>query len=570
MMLKEIQVSNFKAFAGPETVPIKPITLIFGPNSSGKSSLLQCLLMLKQTLDDRENALTPLLFRGDLVDLGSYRELIYRHEIDRSLSIKITLPMPKSLDSPFQYPWIVGAWGQEGLSELEETLTGFQTVAIKIKFAHESERPGVRVSQIDLFVGDDPLPVISYERDSSSSGDSSAANRLIVRNLNLKHPYWSGYWKTFDQADDSYIRSVLNDHFEDPTAKALAAFESMTSEQQTEFLNELEALRKSTAEAKDPIARPFSQGDSEARRGKKDRILALQGLELALEAYKIWYQNDELGLCRFLPERLNGSEMDDIITSAKDEEAFSRSLSVLTLTAGLLVRRALEQVLYIGPLRSYPERYFMFSGVSTDFVGKSGKFVPDILVGNNELLARVNEELERFNVGYELKLSSLSDPSSDIHDLFALRLYERGTGLHVSSTDVGFGFSQVLPVIVQCLISKQNMILMEQPELHLHPRLQTELGDLFIRSALGEAKNTLVIETHSEHLILRLLRRVRETAEGTLHEGQVPITPDDLAVIYAKPEEGGTKLVHLRVNEDGDFVDQWPDGFFPERARELL
>lgn len=126
------------------------------------------------------------------------------------------------------------------------------------------------------------------------------------------------------------------------------------------------------------------------------------------------------------------------------------------------------------------------------------------------------------------------------------------------------------PIIVQSLLSKQNMILIEQPELHLHPRLQAELGDLFIDSALGESKNTLIIETHSEHLILRLLRRIRETAEGNLDEGQIPIAPDDLAVVYAKPTENGTKLVHLRVTEDGDFADPWPDGFFAERARELF
>jgi predicted ATPase len=203
-------------------------------------------------------------------------------------------------------------------------------------------------------------------------------------------------------------------------------------------------------------------------------------------------------------------------------------------------------------------------------VGKSGRYVSDILVADNSLLNRVNKQLERFSLDYELKLSSLFDQATAVQDVFALRLYEKSTGVHVGTTDVGFGFSQVLPVIVQCLLSKQNMILIEQPELHLHPRLQAEIGDLFIEAALGDSKNTLIIETHSEHLILRLLRRIRETAEGNLEEGQISITPDDLAVVYAKPTKDGTKLVHLRVTKDGDFVDPWPDGFFAERATELL
>ncbi|MGH9425864.1 MAG: AAA family ATPase, partial [Terriglobia bacterium] len=74
-MLREYQLTNFKAFAGPETIPIRPITLIYGPNSSGKSSILQSLLLLKQTLEEA-NIATPLLPKGKLVDLGDYREFI--------------------------------------------------------------------------------------------------------------------------------------------------------------------------------------------------------------------------------------------------------------------------------------------------------------------------------------------------------------------------------------------------------------------------------------------------------------------------------------------------------------
>ena len=96
------------------------------------------------------------------------------------------------------------------------------------------------------------------------------------------------------------------------------------------------------------------------------------------------------------------------------------------------------------------------------------------------------------------------------------------------------------------------------------------MGDVFIESALGKNKNTFLIETHSEHLILRLLRRIRETTESELAEGDNPLRPEDVAVIYAKPTEKGTELIELRITEDGDFADKWPDGFFAERAKELF
>src|SRR5437870_9831190 len=89
-MLREYQLTNFKAFAGPETIPIRPLTLIFGPNSSGKSSILQSLLLLKQTLEEA-NSSTLLLPKGTLVDLGNYREFVHRHEVDNKVSFKVML-----------------------------------------------------------------------------------------------------------------------------------------------------------------------------------------------------------------------------------------------------------------------------------------------------------------------------------------------------------------------------------------------------------------------------------------------------------------------------------------------
>jgi predicted ATPase len=115
-----------------------------------------------------------------------------------------------------------------------------------------------------------------------------------------------------------------------------------------------------------------------------------------------------------------------------------------------------------------------------------------------------------------------------------------------------------------------QLIAIEQPELHLHPALQAELGDVFIESALGENKNTFLIETHSEHVILRLLRRIRETAEGELPPGATPLRPEDVAVLYVKPGSEGSEVIELPVNIEGDFDKPWPDGFFPERSKELF
>jgi hypothetical protein len=134
--------------------------------------------------------------------------------------------------------------------------------------------------------------------------------------------------------------------------------------------------------------------------------------------------------------------------------------------------------------------------------------------------------------------------------------------------EVGSGLGYILPVLCETW-GKKHLVLIQQPELHLHPALQSELGDVFIEAS--EESRTLVVETHSEHLLLRLLRRIRQTANGQLNTPELMLRPDDVCVLYFDPEMNGTtKVRQLRISNDGDFLDLWPKGFFAERWNELF
>ena len=150
-----------------------------------------------------------------------------------------------------------------------------------------------------------------------------------------------------------------------------------------------------------------------------------------------------------------------------------------------------------------------------------------------------------------------------------LEIMDLRTNALVSPRDIGMGVSQVLPVLVMAYASRQGIIAVEQPELHLHPGLQSEIGDVFIESASGDRKNTFLLETHSEHLVLRILRRIRETTEKKLPEGKTPVRPEDVAVLYVQPGANGAEVIELPVTPDGDFGRPWPGGFFAERFQEL-
>jgi predicted ATPase len=103
--------------------------------------------------------------------------------------------------------------------------------------------------------------------------------------------------------------------------------------------------------------------------------------------------------------------------------------------------------------------------------------------------------------------------------------------------------------------------MIEQPELHLHPRIQGDLADLFIETALkGPQQNTYILETHSEHIIRRLMRRVRE---GVISES-------DVSILYVDRSDDGSIISHLRLDSEGDFLDEWPNGFFEEGFNDTL
>jgi predicted ATPase len=181
-------------------------------------------------------------------------------------------------------------------------------------------------------------------------------------------------------------------------------------------------------------------------------------------------------------------------------------------------------------------------------------------------------------LSYLIRSGRVFDEVDDLAaELEALPLHEQlvlrddRSGIDVVPQDVGVGVSQVIPVVVAALAEGSQLVMIEQPELHIHPAMQVALGDLFIeRATSGGSRKTFIIETHSEHLILRLLRRIRETTAGELPPDALPLRPEDVSVIWVEGGQDGTTMKQLEIDETGEFVDRWPRGFFEERAEELF
>jgi len=259
----------------------------------------------------------------------------------------------------------------------------------------------------------------------------------------------------------------------------------------------------------------------------------------------------------------------------------------------------------LGPLRSYPARFSIFAGAQDAPWSSSGAHAWSLVRDDERVRSAVNQWLrrDRLDTAYELAVrrliplevaqeevdAVLNDMSDAVeepevlaqeirerlqgHSTGALRelvLLDQRSKTAVSHRDVGLGISQVLPVLVSAYGSDSRIVCIEQPELHLHPKLQADLSDVFIECALGGKQNTFILETHSEHLMLRILRRIRETSDGDLAPGLSPVRPSDVAVIYAEPSSEGTRLIEIPVQADGEFARKWPKGFFAERSEELF
>ncbi|AKB54214.1 hypothetical protein A9239_03385 [Methanosarcina sp. A14] len=220
----------------------------------------------------------------------------------------------------------------------------------------------------------------------------------------------------------------------------------------------------------------------------------------------------------------------------RDLDAFFRSMS------------------HIGPSRTEPKRLYTQSGAAPHEVGKYGQWAVDEILLSKEMRFLVKKWFKEFNISSEFKLEELRKGSRR----YEILLKDYHTGTWVTIADVGFGVSQLLPIIVECFNPDSSTLLIEQPEIHLHPKGQASMGDLLVDS-VNNLKKSIIVETHSDLIISRVCTHV---VKGD-------ISPDDVAIYYFDPSTDGTKILRIDINEDGQMVN-FPEGFFEERFNEVV
>lgn len=216
-----------------------------------------------------------------------------------------------------------------------------------------------------------------------------------------------------------------------------------------------------------------------------------------------------------------------------------------------------ENLTYLGPLRSSPKRFYS-SDISNYQKGQGKKNLGlELFNTSPEVKENINTLLKDFSIPYKINTKDIGD--SNTGNLIKVELQDLRNNAVITPKDVGFGIGQVLPIILESMIVRNKTISIEQPEIHLHPKLQAQLADLFINSVLNN-NNQWIIETHSESLMLRLQRRIKENK----------INKELISVLYVDVGENGAQVTELSLDDDGDFTVEWPNGFFEERLNEVF
>lgn len=257
-------------------------------------------------------------------------------------------------------------------------------------------------------------------------------------------------------------------------------------------------------------------------------------------------------------EEITPNKVADMIQSNIKSYDFSPEILTSKINYIRDLPRALEQqfnrIYHLGPMREYAKRTYIWGNEKPFDVGRKGeRSIAVLLAGGDEIIKKVGEWLS------DMGLSTSFNIRKGIGATYQVELGRVGSENAVLLPDVGFGISQVLPVLVACYtVPEGSTLLIEQPEMHLHPSAQSVLADMFIE-VMQQRKVQLIIESHSEHLLARLQRRMAEQK----------LDVNDTAFYFCRLENGVSHIETLQLDKYGE-IKNYPHDFFGDLAGDVI
>lgn len=527
-MLTSLEIENFKGIASRQRIEFAPLTLLFGANSAGKSTILQALVYIHELIKRGNADVDRTELGGDVVELGGFARLVHKHELDRAIVLRAAFRTAGGLErfqrdlSDFPFP---------DLDDMVENVW----LELTIRFRTGGTFRGPVIERAVVGVKEDPRPIVVLEMGTShrAGGESSRVE------IAFDHPFLSFHFRQKAGFTEAYAKGRRTQQTED--------------QEFGRTVEEAWMLRSNTPQN---------------LLGTGRCVFDIQGSRLSA----LPPPNKPIRVVSVRPD-----------AQPSDFEVFHQVetfLEMIVLGTTSQLAKFLSDAQYVGPLRAIPPRGFLYERVGRITSWANGLAAWDLLLADRlTLVERTNDWLQKLGTGCKIVVQQLFDRGADAEDLTAdhvdktIRrlLLDTGAGSFVLPSEVGAGISQLVPVIVAAIEGRGGLTLVEQPEIHVHPAVQVGLGDLLVDSARREGRRRIaLIETHSEHLLLRVMRRMRETHDGKVPDGVCPVTSTDVSVVLVEKDGERSITRNMPLNERGELVKAWPGGFFEEGLREVL
>lgn len=593
-LLSRIEVRNFKSI-NHAVIDLKQLTMLVGENSAGKSSLLQALFLLAQISKGRMRP-DVVSLNGMELNLGNFSDVLHEFSPGEPIELTLTVPVGSSIrrrrfrnarqvrhDSPRVVESEEASWKLR----LGKPRDGLGIARIEGIEIHDASN-GI---ELTVWPNDDPKEVEAlYSRSRRLGllrGLPAARTRLVSEVARTTQ-----FRGSISVRDDGEGLGESDEVFPSVAVQNGFPWElySVTNESQALArawldlkIRQSEDVRGMRPSRQLNIRRHFGHSDEVPEELVHDLfpefvrwvnlVDRTEDQELPLDEASPLDRNrleEVLGLdvelATQLGELLQSSRSERGVMEPKDSVAIDigKGLAILLGTA----------VHYLGPLREDPSpAYRPGQGGGVAKLGLKGEFTVAALdtfqnqeticpLANGESDTRplgeaVDYWASKFGLASGVRTKDMGRPGIE------LELLDPQTGRERDLTSVGVGVSQLLPVIVLCLLAQSGeLILLEQPELHLHPAPQQILGDFLL--GIAESGRQVIVETHSEYLINRLRLRIADDTFGPVQ--------DLVQIWYARRNDGQTQFDRMTTNRFGSF-EEWPAGFFdqaPREAEEIL
>jgi hypothetical protein len=489
-MIHALELENFKGVGARTRIELAPVTLLFGANNVGKSTILHSLLFVHEVLRSGSADVDRTELGHEALELGGFARIVHRHDKERSIHVRVEFDTGNSVNrlgrdlEGFSFP------------DLDDSIT---TAWVEFRAAHR--QGSAVVEAITIGSGDEPLVWIEL-------GRTLREGEPLLTQVNMGHPILGERGRELGPAWEEVSLDVTGRGFGDGTGfgmgkGALLDRGGFGDGRAVPMF----AIRRTRRSALPPLDEPIRIVPSEP--------VPTRSLSGSRSGSRSVSGSGSLSGSRSASRSRSQSDVDESVgdEAALVDDEVQTFLELVVIGICGQLSDSLRDALYIGPLRAVPSRGFLLEGGGGGMSRWSDGLAAweALLSGEPSLVEKTNEWLARLGVGCKVVVQELFDQKASAEDVATRHvdicarrlLLDSGSGTLVLPSELGAGVSQLVPVVVASVLPHhRGLVMVEQPEIHVHPALQVELGDLFIESA---AERQFIVETHSEHLILRLL-----------------------------------------------------------------